>query len=677
MAVHIANVIFDVKQRILKNGTQSRNLEPKVFNLLTTLLAADGQIVTRDQLIVKVWNNRIVGDGAINRTVSLLRGHFSALTDEAVVETVQTQGYRLIAKVLETEQETTEVETKSAKNAPVIKAMFSLKSISFMVIALLVIIALLVNMVFLNDSFKLNSFTHQSNLSLVSGPLIGLKGWEYQLSTTESGDKILFHHLDENNKQSVYLYDSKTHTKQLVLMNAFAAINGNGKNIVFSTTIDNQCSMAVYDVLTKEKHTLFTCDEPPTSLVWGQNDTFYFNKRFSKSHPYQVFSYNIKTSRLRQITNPSSKDNTKGDFHFSYNSQNNHLAIIRYINENKSKIIINEAEFQVAEYTVDLRVSNLVWHPNKSALIIADNNNLYVLNADSRYQPLKQLAFKINSLAVIPCMKAPSLLVSSSSIVSEIVKYDIHNNRDVVWQQSARAELLPRMQANTKLVLSTRYKSHHWWKIEGSEATLIDVKLPFDLQFVRYELSDDGKRVLFTKHGVVFELDLEKGVSEAVFSEPKSSYVANYDKRNKEDIIYSSNHSGHWQLWLYQRATNKHSQLTYSGGYSGRIIGQYLYYSKFTVDGLWRKKLAEPTEWLVIEDFNRINWLNWQVINNQLYFYRKATGIWQHDIETGEEQLLMTKPHDFVHQYVVSPDQLNIFWVRLKPIEGDIYQYEF
>jgi hypothetical protein len=37
----------------------------------------------------------------------------------------------------------------------------------------------------------------------------------------------------------------------------------------------------------------------------------------------------------------------------------------------------------------------------------------------------------------------------------------------------------------------------------------------------------------------------------------------------------------------------------------------------------------------------------------------------------------MTKPHDFVHQYVVSPDQLNIFWVRLKPIEGDIYQYEF
>lgn len=115
------------------------------------------------------------------------------------------------------------------------------------------------------------------------------------------------------------------------------------------------------------------------------------------------------------------------------------------------------------------------------------------------------------------------------------------------------------------------------------------MKLPFDLQFVRYELSDDGKRVLFTKHGVVFELYLEKGVSETVFSELKSSYVANYDKHNKADIIYSSNHSRHWQLWLYQRGTNKHSQLTYSGEYSGRIMGQYLYYSKFSGDALWRK----------------------------------------------------------------------------------------
>ena len=87
MAVYIANVIFDQKQRVLKKDGQTRALEPKVFSLLITLIAANGDIVTRDQLIELVWNKRIVGEGAINRTVSVLRGHFLALTDSNIIET--------------------------------------------------------------------------------------------------------------------------------------------------------------------------------------------------------------------------------------------------------------------------------------------------------------------------------------------------------------------------------------------------------------------------------------------------------------------------------------------------------------------------------------------------------------------------------------------------------------
>ncbi|MBE0361424.1 hypothetical protein PALI_b0396 [Pseudoalteromonas aliena SW19] len=41
------------------------------------------------------------------------------------------------------------------------------------------------------------------------------------------------------------------------------------------------------------------------------------------------------------------------------------------------------------------------------------------------------------------------------------------------------------------------------------------------------------------------------------------------------------------QLWFYQRSTDKHTQLTLNGGYSGRIIDKHLYYSKFNVDGIW------------------------------------------------------------------------------------------
>lgn len=675
MTVQIAGVTFDAKQRILKKGSQSRNLEPKVFSLLTELLHANGQIVTRDQLIVSVWKNRIVGEGAINRTVSLLRSHFSALTDEDIVETVPTQGYRLIATVVEILAQPPLVNEVISTNTQPVNT--SLKHIKTPYIIVIITLVILISLSLFSYFGQTTTATKKNELALVSGPLIGLKGWEYLPSATQSGQKILFHHLDASKQQSVYLYDIKTHNKQKLLTNALAAINADGESIVYSTNTNGECSIVLYKVLTDKTLTLFPCDEPPTKLIWGQNDTFYFNKRFSKSHPYQIFSYNVNTSRLQQITKPSSSNNTKGDFNFAYNKQSNQLAVARYINEKKSKIIVIGQGEKRTEHTVNLPAKSLVWHPNENALIIADNHNLYSLAADGQLELLKQLTLKISSLAILPSKAGNTLLVSSSNVMSEIVKYDIADHNNSVWQESARTELLPRMQADRKLVLSTRYKSHHWWQIEGDNAKLIDVDFPFDLAFVRYELSADGKRLLFTKHDAVFELDIDKLSYKKLFNEPHKSYVANYDSRNKYDVIYSSNHSGQWQLWQYQRATGEHSQLTYRGGYSGRIIGQYLYYSKFTVDGLWRKKLTEPNEELIIKDFSRINWLNWHVINNKLYFYREATGIWQFDINTDTEQLLMAKPDNWIHQYTVSPDQQHIFWVRFKPVEGDIYQYTF
>lgn len=671
MAVHISGVIFDEEQRTLKNDSQTRKLEPKVFSLLITLLAANGKIVTRDQLIVEVWNNRVVGEGAINRTVSLLRNHFSALTNENIIETVPTQGYRLVATVTNTDISHNEmpVEQKVAFKSPSFKKpMRNIKKAS--IIAALLLITLF------SILFKVENLITPNKLSLVSAPLIGLQGREYKLSATQSGRLILFHHLDEDDRQSVYLYDTKTHTQNSVLTNSLATISSDGEYIVYATHIDEQCLISTYHVHTKKKQFLFSCDESPTSLAWGENNTFYFNKRISKSHPYQVYSYNINTSRLRQITNPSSKNNTKGDFDFSYNHHSNQLAIVRYISEKDSKIIIKNEEEKLNEYVVNLRVKSLVWHSKNNALVIANSNTIFSLDAASgEYYSIKKLDFTINSLAIIPAKLNASLLVSSLNVVSEIVKYNTINSNQHVWQQSARTEQLPRMRANTQTFLSTRYKSHHFWRVENDEAQLIDIDLPFDLQFVRYELSDDGSRILFTKHGDVFELDLNKNAYQKVFTKNHNSYVANYDAQN--NIIYSTNASGQWQLWLYQRSTDTHSQLTLNGGYSGRIVDQYLYYSKFNVDGLWRKNLTATSEELVIKNFNRINWLNWQLIDHLLYFYREATGIWTFNINTQKENLIMPKPDGFVHQYTVAPDQQHIFWVRLKAIQGDIYQYAF
>lgn len=77
-------------------GTR-QTLEPRVMQVLVALARADGEIVSRDDLVRTCWNGTIVGDDAINRPISLLR-RLSEGTGKGSfrIETIPRVGYRLI-----------------------------------------------------------------------------------------------------------------------------------------------------------------------------------------------------------------------------------------------------------------------------------------------------------------------------------------------------------------------------------------------------------------------------------------------------------------------------------------------------------------------------------------------------------------------------------------------------
>lgn len=80
-------------RQVAWNG-QSRTLEPRVMQVLVTLARSRGEVVGRDELILRCWDGRIVGDNAINRVISLLRD-LAAETGAFELETVIKVGYRL------------------------------------------------------------------------------------------------------------------------------------------------------------------------------------------------------------------------------------------------------------------------------------------------------------------------------------------------------------------------------------------------------------------------------------------------------------------------------------------------------------------------------------------------------------------------------------------------------
>lgn len=667
MKVVIADVVFQYDQRLLQKGENKRNLEPKVFSLLTALIAANGGIVSREQLIADVWNNRVVGESAINRTVSLLRAHFSALTDIDVIETVPTQGYRLSVSVSDREREVSPPNSQ-AKTATT-KSLNTNVKLALLSAFLLILLAIYLSAV-------PNKFISPQPLKLVSGPFVGLTGWEYGISASNDGKKVLFHYLTPDEQQSVILYDTGSHQQEELFSNALAAISPDGKQVAYFQTNNDKCTLVLLDLSTKAKSELFQCESPPATIKWSNNNYLYFNTRLSKSHPFQIFRFHVETKHRQQLTNPNNENNTRGDFKFAVNLNSENIAVLNYLDGSKTKVTTYQGQVQLQSLIINKGLKNVIWHPNNKDLLVTDRNAIYQLTLDNNeLTEIHQTNSTINSLAVIHQDQQASLLVSDARVKSHIQQFDITKATNSVWQQSGGTELLPRTQADTHLVLSTRYHEHKWWRQKDGQVKLIDVNLPFDLKFERYELSDNGKHLILSKHGAVYEVDIEQETAIQILDESNAVYVVNYDKPNS--IIYSSNRTGQWQLWQYQRSTKNHKQLTTAGGYSGRVWNDYLYYTKYAVDGLWRKKLDSEQESLVVEDFDRINWLNWQIINNHLYFYRPETGIWRYNLMNKSTELVMKTESRFIHQYSVSPDQSKIYWVQRSSIEGDINQYGY
>ena len=87
------------ERRVLKNGKYVE-LTPKSFDVLLLLIENCGEIVTKDEILGKVWNGSFVEEGNLPVHISKLRRLLDETKNEPFIETVQGIGYRFVAPVL-------------------------------------------------------------------------------------------------------------------------------------------------------------------------------------------------------------------------------------------------------------------------------------------------------------------------------------------------------------------------------------------------------------------------------------------------------------------------------------------------------------------------------------------------------------------------------------------------
>jgi DNA-binding winged helix-turn-helix (wHTH) protein len=91
----------DVSERLLFRRDETVPLTPKAFDLLLVLVESDGHVLTKEELMNRVWPDSFVEEANLSHNIYKLR---EALGDgssgEKYIETLPRRGYRFVAKVI-------------------------------------------------------------------------------------------------------------------------------------------------------------------------------------------------------------------------------------------------------------------------------------------------------------------------------------------------------------------------------------------------------------------------------------------------------------------------------------------------------------------------------------------------------------------------------------------------
>jgi Tol biopolymer transport system component/DNA-binding winged helix-turn-helix (wHTH) protein len=91
---------LDLSEQVLVLDGHPLPLTPKVFEVLRVLVQNSGHLVEKDRLLKEVWPDSFVEEGALNRSVSVLRKALSESPEaQKYIETVPKRGYRFTAPV--------------------------------------------------------------------------------------------------------------------------------------------------------------------------------------------------------------------------------------------------------------------------------------------------------------------------------------------------------------------------------------------------------------------------------------------------------------------------------------------------------------------------------------------------------------------------------------------------
>lgn len=361
----VGEFIVDSENSEVVSGNNKVKLEPLPFAFLCFLIERRAHIVSREELLEHVWQNRVVSDDSIRKVVKKLREAFG---DDAkspkYIKTIPLKGYCLVAKV--------EDKSRKASSSKILS--------SSIVFAVLIITAITLFFFQYRDKPARHKQNAQASTpSIVK--LTNLSGSEIPGDYSESLNQLIF--LFRNNNNEPW----QLHTKNLEtgLVTRLTWDDSSYGRVFFSP----DSKKVAYSRSEKQGDISYIADFDPLLgisnevkiipdiqdsylISWAESgDYLYISLSTVQDSMMALHTFNIKTNTSTQLTYPNVEG--YGDYYAKESPNGEYLALFRNIADRSYAMLLLEIPSMKikAQQALTFYPSELVWHADSTRFAIS------------------------------------------------------------------------------------------------------------------------------------------------------------------------------------------------------------------------------------------------------------------------------------------------------------------
>lgn len=631
--------------RLTRNGEEIR-VEPKVMQVLEALAETPGEVVTREQLVARVWPDVFVSDDVLHRAIRELRRAFGDETAKPeYVETIRKRGYRLIAPVRQLQNA---IPTTPLAATPVTAAP-PRRHTGVFAAAAIILAAALGAVVFALASRSTPVDPPASGLrfvALTSSPLN-----EVDPALSPDGKRVAFS-MDPDPADAgaadLYMSDGAGHAPIRLTENPaddhYPAWSADGSRLAFIRIDGRTCDIMLMVLADRRERRLAPCgnvEEPRVS--WSKNGDWLIESFAPGPDPirgWQIARVSTTTGARETLTLPT--PGTLGDYSPAVSPDGTRIAFVRGINGATSDIHIvsidGGAPTRITWDNQDL--VGLDWSADGKSIVYAtDRAGGYTIWSAALDGGEPRLV--VGGAAKL---KHPSVSKSAGVLAYESWSYEINLwEAPITDRLDLEADLTRTLQPTVQTsdqwnhspdlspderqlaFVSTRSGSAEVWIADrnGSNPRQLSTFGRASMRVPRW--SPDGKTILISAASNgrpdLYAIDVASKVMTRL-TDDADDEVAPAWSHDGRSVMFGARVGGTWQLMRMAIADRSRTQLTTDGGYAAQPSpdGKTILFTRLEHQGVWQMSASGGAATLLVPGVRAAENVNWRVTAHGIYY---------------------------------------------------------